>query len=950
MDIDYVGEHSLLQLLGKLAVFISFTAAIASSVSYLKSNKDASWISLARGFYRIHSFAVLSIVALMFIMLFNGWYEFSYVWEHRNNEMPLRYILSCFWEGQEGSFLLWTFWNVVLGNLLIRSAKNWEAPVMTTFSVIQIFLTSMLLGIYILDYKMGSNPFVLIRELPENLGLPWTFAENYLERFPQFQDGRGLNPLLQNYWMVIHPPIVMLGFALTAVPFSFAIAGLQRNKLSEWIKPALPWAYAGIMILGCGVLMGGAWAYEALSFGGFWAWDPVENASLVPWLLLVGGAHVMIVNQRDPKSLFSAFILVLSSFILIVYSTFLTRSGVLGDSSVHSFTGNGMIEQLMVFLVFFIALAIGYMIRNETWRKVYLGLSVLLLIGGFVMDSVIFNMLIFVVLTFVVLISSYIKFFPKAKEEENFWSREFWLFVGAMVLAMSAIQIISKTSLPVFNYLSGPLGGVFNWLAEFFNSDDLRKLSEGSLAIESQDAVKAAYNKYQIPFAMFITLFMAFIQYLRYKETPFKEFGKKLILPLAITTIIFIALLFAYDWGQYFSSEWSNFRTNFFGLSMILLLFTSIFTIVGNLNYFLRMLKGKVDHAGASIAHIGFGMVIFGSLISTGQSEKISMNVSGQDVRSLNDGFKNSEDIFMFQRDTLLMGDYFVSYESKQKEGINFLYNVDYYATLPKTYSTGEVIFNAKANQFFQAKQEHVASENFLYGFEENWEPVHDLDHIENGSVKRWAPYEIGNKKFTLSPRIQMNEKFGNVPEPDTKHFLVKDIYTHIRYGDLALKEVDSLGYQTSVSHEVSLGDTIKLSRAFLTVDSLIAFKELESLGITDTSAIALKALISINLADTSYKATPILAFSDAGVQSISDEIENLGIRIGFDELNLETGKLAISTSLHDSVNPDFIVMQAIVFPMINILWIGSILMVLGTFMAIRFRLRRQKSLENAKT
>jgi cytochrome c-type biogenesis protein CcmF len=94
-----------------------------------------------------------------------------------------------------------------------------------------------------------------------------------------FQDGRGLNPLLQNYWMTIHPPTLFLGFSSTLFPFVFAIAGLWRGDIKGWMRPAVPWAFFGVMILGTGILMGGAWAYEALGFGGFWAWDPVENAS-----------------------------------------------------------------------------------------------------------------------------------------------------------------------------------------------------------------------------------------------------------------------------------------------------------------------------------------------------------------------------------------------------------------------------------------------------------------------------------------------------------------------------------------------------------------------------------------------------------------------------------------------------------------------------------------------
>ena len=110
--------------------------------------------------------------------------------------------------------------------------------------------------------------------------------------------GQGLNPLLQNYWMTIHPPTLFLGFASTAVPFCYAVAGLWTGKHKEWLKPVLPWALFSGAILGTGILMGGAWAYEALSFGGYWAWDPVENMSLVPWLILIAGIHTNLISKN----------------------------------------------------------------------------------------------------------------------------------------------------------------------------------------------------------------------------------------------------------------------------------------------------------------------------------------------------------------------------------------------------------------------------------------------------------------------------------------------------------------------------------------------------------------------------------------------------------------------------------------------------------------------------
>src|SRR6185436_1635500 len=234
------------------------------------------------------------------------------------------------------------FWQAILGLVLMYTQRAWEAPVMTLFALVQTFLASMILGVVIpgLSLKLGGSPFILLRD---------AMADPIFKIQPDFipKDGNGLNALLQNYWMVIHPPTLFLGFALTLVPFSFCMAGLWQKKYVEWVKPALPWTLFGAAVLGLGILMGGYWAYETLSFGGYWNWDPVENAVYVPWLIQIASLHTMITYKNSRTALKFSIILVISVFILIVYSTFLTRSGILGDASVHSFTDLGLSGQLL---------------------------------------------------------------------------------------------------------------------------------------------------------------------------------------------------------------------------------------------------------------------------------------------------------------------------------------------------------------------------------------------------------------------------------------------------------------------------------------------------------------------------------------------------------------------------------------------------------------------------
>ncbi len=581
-----------------MLTLISFASALMSGLGYLlfTNTGDHGWRTVGRLGFRLHSLAVIGIVVTLFVMLFQHWFEYDYVWKHSNTEMPLRYIASCFWEGQEGSFLLWTFWGMVLGNILIwregRKADGvWEGPVLAVFSLVQVFLASMLLGIHILDIRIGSSPFLLIRELPENLGLPWTKLAGYMERIPQFKDGRGLNPLLQNYWMVIHPPTLFLGFACTLVPFSFAIAALWRNKLKDWMTPALPWTFFGIMVLGTGILMGGAWAYEALSFGGFWAWDPVEKGSLIPWITLVSTGHLLMINKRKETSTFTTLLLALGTFLLVLYSSFLTRSGVLGDTSVHSFTGEGMLPGLLVFLMTFIAVSVAMLNTHREWRLYTAGMALSMLLLAAMFHTYVPAVVLFGLFVLIMTVVAYATGPFHTEGDENIWSREFWLFIGALVLLLSAVQIMITTSIPVFNMLVEPF-------------------APGIKRAPPVDAI-AHYNKWQVPFAFIVTILVAVGQYLRYKDTDRRKFLKDISLSLIGSLVI--TVLAAY-WLRFQLEEGT----------LVALLFATVFAILANAVYFLKVLKGSIRVGGPSVAHMGFGLVLLGALISTSRKQEIS--------------------------------------------------------------------------------------------------------------------------------------------------------------------------------------------------------------------------------------------------------------------------------------------------------------------------------------
>ena len=238
-------------------------------------------------------------------------YQFAYVYSYSSRDLSLAYKLAAFWAGQEGSFLLWLVFHSTFGLILLRQ-KDLPQAVMAVYSIVQIVLILFLLV---------KSPFMMIAE-------------------PQ-ADGAGLNPLLQDPWMVIHPPIVFLGYAGLAVPFAYALGGLLSRSHQKWVVPALWWSLLSWGALGAGIFIGGFWAYKVLGWGGYWAWDPVENSSLVPWLAAGALVHLLFLARIRTAGIKYAYITAIFSFILVLYGTFLTRSGVLSDFSTHSFADEG---------------------------------------------------------------------------------------------------------------------------------------------------------------------------------------------------------------------------------------------------------------------------------------------------------------------------------------------------------------------------------------------------------------------------------------------------------------------------------------------------------------------------------------------------------------------------------------------------------------------------------
>ena len=677
--------------------------------------------------------------------------------------------------------------------------------------------------------------------------------------------------------------------------------------------------------------MGGAWAYEALSFGGFWAWDPVENASLVPWLLLVGCIHLMAINLKKASHVFSLLFFALSSYVFVVYSTFLTKSGVLGDSSVHSFTDNGMSGQLMFFLGLVISTMIFSLLIDKTKRLLFLGFLIVVLGLLTVVPQAGAVMLFFIIGLGLFLVLSRQNVVFKNKEEEKFLAREFWMFAGALVLFLSAMQISFSTSTPVYNILLEPFAAIFNDLYEATNWAAFKSLAKASFAPPAEPI--AHYNKWQVPFAIIVSLLVAVTQYFKYKNTPAKQVAKDLWLPLLLSVLLTAGLAYYYDFSA--SSP-----------SLILLLFSSSFAVIANLYFLFKKLSWNWSKGGASLSHIGFGLIILGSLIATGKSEEISENTSGIDLAALGEDFKNNEDILLFKGDTLSMNNYFIHYKDRAKEGVNIYYEVEYFSLKDNHYSVGDLALSQ--GLVFRCIQSHRPT-YFISDRELYWEYVSTPTPSQWSTAKNWNAHKPGEKQFSLFPRIQLNPRFGNVAEPATKHYVGRDVYTHVRWAELEEPEVDELGYYPATEHKIKKGDTVYTSQNMVILKNLRIVKDYEKYALLSNDLAIAAELEITGVNDSIYFAEPLFILRDSSlvVPDVAD-VEELGLKITFNQVDPEKGNVSLNIAEHQSNRKEFIVMRAIIFPAINILWLGCIVMAIGIFSSVYSYRRKKKTAKGA--
>ncbi|HKJ80994.1 MAG TPA: cytochrome c-type biogenesis CcmF C-terminal domain-containing protein [Ignavibacteriaceae bacterium] len=566
-------------MIGSIVLSLALLSSLIAMVMFFLNYRGYK-NTLNYGRIAYHAMAMLVIVgaALLWHAILTHSYEYKYVYDYSSNDLSLGFLLSTFWGGQEGSFMLWLLLSSIIGIVLQSySSKrgDLEPRVMAVFTLATTFLLVMV-------SPMFKNPFAFIWADPTfvdiknvnsaMISLP--FLQNFIysdgqtkQQFVKMTadlhaslasagisvnqfivNGKGLNPQLLNFWMQIHPPILFTGFSMSTVPFAFAMAAMMKNDYRDWVKQSFPWVLAGAGILGLGIMLGGYWAYEMLGWGGYWAWDPVENSSLIPWIIGVASVHTLLVQRKSQskggvgKFAKTNLILCLLTYILVLYATFLTRSGVLGDASVHSFVDPGMLVYL--FLVIFISA--------------------------------------FFILGFGMLIYRWKDLSKNIETEESLLSRELALFTAAVVLCASAIIVFVGTSAPLVSH-----------------------------AVET-----TFYNEMQLPIVIIIGLLNGLSLLLKWKHSKGKDLLKKSVFSISATLLFTIIVsVFA----------------GITNLMVILMILAISFSLFVNLEIAVKIIRGNMKMLGAYVAHIGIAVLVLGIIGSAIYSQEQDIDlIKGQ--------------------------------------------------------------------------------------------------------------------------------------------------------------------------------------------------------------------------------------------------------------------------------------------------------------------------------
>ncbi|MFC1847630.1 heme lyase CcmF/NrfE family subunit [Chloroflexota bacterium] len=313
--------------IGYIALFLALLASIYAAISFAfgaKREHQALIESAKHGLLAACGLVSISVLTLLYALLTHD-FSIEYVYLYTSRDLSLAYLISALWAGNDGSLLFWAWLLSIFATVMLIQKRDVSRALVPYASSI-IMLTE---GFFLILILFISNPFQKLGFIPP--------------------DGRGLNPLLENPGMIIHPPTLLAGYVGLTIPFAFAIAALLTRRLGdEWIIAIRKWTLLPWLLLGVGNILGAWWAYIELGWGGYWAWDPVENAGLMPWLVATAFLHSIMMQRRRGMLKVWNMVLIILTFTLSIFGTFLTRSGIL--SSVHTFAETSLGPFFLVFL------------------------------------------------------------------------------------------------------------------------------------------------------------------------------------------------------------------------------------------------------------------------------------------------------------------------------------------------------------------------------------------------------------------------------------------------------------------------------------------------------------------------------------------------------------------------------------------------------------------------
>lgn len=521
-------------LLGTVFIVAAIAMALLSVGSYtmvIRGSRPA----LTYGRFGVYgTLGALLLAWSLLIMLFMGRrFDIEYVNNYSSADLDFFFTLASSWAGQPGSFLIWTLWGCIAAAFMVRSTKHFEPYVLVTMMLVQAAL---------LIFVLILNPFKPLFDATTGLPIVPT-------------DGKGLNPLLHNFWMIIHPPILFVGYALTTVPFAFAIAALLRHDYDTWVQRAMPWVLGAWCFLGFALLLGGYWAYETLGWGGYWGWDPVENSSLVPWLLLTGLLHGMVLQRSHGGFRRSNLLLALLAYCAVFYATFLTRSGVYANFSVHSFVAEGIFQSLVGFLSILVAGSLLLFIVR--WRDI-----------------------------------------PSGSLSDKFLSRDSFFVLSTVTFVVLALVISLGTSMPVISAIPGVGHTLQSWMGSTFEIDDGTLMNPQAQPFEDGrfSMAPSFYQRTTPPLGLVIIALLILGPLMGWRDSNLRHLLRSLRWP-ALAAVIAAIIAMLIDVRDVLSLAYVS---------------LGVFALGANLVMIIRTLRSGWLRIGGYLAHVGFVVMLIG--------------------------------------------------------------------------------------------------------------------------------------------------------------------------------------------------------------------------------------------------------------------------------------------------------------------------------------------------